>query len=395
MVNFRSIESFKIKNRQISPPKENMEKIFETYIIPHGIYLNDKDYKILVSKEKPDRILVSPKKIQLNIGVSQLFPYFKRSRKILIKNGYTQIDFWQVVNDKDKFDCEMLTARYHHQSVPLRGAILACELPEISKSIIGCAFLTRMTYTSAINNRSEFLDVKIDSLKKMKRGEIVNHFGITWASRFVVHPDFRKFGIGSMIAEVLKEMAAQFYIPSSNFVEIYATMPMTLIDNNNFLIRAGYTKNDNYEAASKISFGFDPNGYRKFENGKRYYYFCDVRRNQDRLFVPLSSEAYSWFIENSKEWEVRNYKGPFTLKNVYIGKKVELRKGYADQKSSIWGIVEDVKRFRSINDLFSAINYNKIIPVAKSLDDAIICSKKYLKSNETGAANIIAIKIST
>jgi ASC-1-like (ASCH) protein len=98
----------------------------------------------------------------------------------------------------------------------------------------------------------------------------------------------------------------------------------------------------------------------------------------DRLFVPLSSEPYRWFKSGQKKWELRRLGRQYTLKNVVIGRAVELRKGYST-KESLWGKVIDVKVFGSIKEVFETIEYKDVIPVARSSMEAVVISENILK----------------
>lgn len=402
MGQFIHIDSFKVRERKLIITNSQSESFFEDYYLPHGIYISDKTYKLLFKKAKNSPLLLlAPKKIGSNLGLSQLYPYFESQSSILLNKKNYRIKFWQVVNDFDKHLCQLLVAKYHHRPAPMRGMILACSIPDMGHDIIACAFLDKMTHTLALNNRSCFLNIDNEMIETMTRGEIVNDFGISWASRFVVGNNYRGSGIGKLLAKALIELAAKYYVPISNFVEVYATVSNTLYEKykgdkgrvNNFLTNAGFNINRDYKTSSKFSFEFDENGFNVTKRGKRLYYYADVRHKQNRLFVPLNKNAYQWFLKHNKTWEVRNCKGAFTENNVYIGKSVELRRGYADKQSSLWGKVVDIRRFFSVQQLFSKIDYKLIIPIVNSKTAAIEYSKRFLKIEEDGKADIIAIKI--
>jgi hypothetical protein len=63
-------------------------------------------------------------------------------------------------------------------------------------------------------------------------------------------------------------------------------------------------------------------------------------KNKNRLFVPLTSEAFEDFVKRGKQVEIRKVIPNFTAKTVYEGRSVELRKGYSG--TSIWGIIGQV-----------------------------------------------------
>jgi hypothetical protein len=81
-------------------------------------------------------------------------------------------------------------------------------------------------------------------------------------------------------------------------------------------------------------------------------------------------------------------KGQYNLKNIYIGKKVELRRGY-NTTDKIWGVIEDVKVFDNIDELFSKINFNLIIPD----EDDEARAKKMLMDFVDPHTKLIAFKV--
>jgi ASCH domain len=62
-----------------------------------------------------------------------------------------------------------------------------------------------------------------------------------------------------------------------------------------------------------------------------------------RLFVPLATDPYQWFLSGQKRWEVRRQRGAFSLHHVTQGRRVELRRGYSDYDSAV-GWAADILR---------------------------------------------------
>lgn len=60
-------------------------------------------------------------------------------------------------------------------------------------------------------------------------------------------------------------------------------------------------------------------------------------RRADRLFVPLTAEAFGWWRSGVKEWEIRRHNKRWGFKHVHHGRRVELRLGYSGP--SLWGTV--------------------------------------------------------
>lgn len=89
----------------------------------------------------------------------------------------------------------------------------------------------------------------------------------------------------------------------------------------------------------------------------------------DELFVPLNSEAFYWFKDKGKSYELRAYGKKWTEKNIFEGRAVELRRGYSTGdkiKGRVGAIV-----IGSIHHIFDEIPYKNIIPVVESQEEAI------------------------
>jgi ASC-1-like (ASCH) protein len=93
-------------------------------------------------------------------------------------------------------------------------------------------------------------------------------------------------------------------------------------------------------------------------------------RPKVRLFVPLATEPFRWFESGKKKWELRKYGKQYTEKNIFSGREVELRRGY-NTTDSLWGRLGEVLVVDSLEDLFLKVDFEKIIPVAASHEEAI------------------------
>ena len=94
-------------------------------------------------------------------------------------------------------------------------------------------------------------------------------------------------------------------------------------------------------------------------------------KNRDRLFVPLATAPYHWFLSGAKSWELRKMRRQFTPKHVRAGRKVELRKGYTDKASSLWGNIDRLVIADSLHEFFDKVDWESVIPESNSLDSAI------------------------
>lgn len=91
----------------------------------------------------------------------------------------------------------------------------------------------------------------------------------------------------------------------------------------------------------------------------------------DRLFVPLAADPYSWFANGSKRWELRQSRGPWTTAHVRERRRVELRHGYRDPSSALWGTIAEVRVWDSIDACFASLPFDTVIPPAISREAAI------------------------
>ena len=111
-----------------------------------------------------------------------------------------------------------------------------------------------------------------------------------------------------------------------------------------------------------------------------------------RLFIPLCSDPFNWFLSGEKEWELRKQSGQFNPDRIEIGSYAELRRGYSAKNGICWGKVTDCKSFTSLKDVFSVIPYQKIIK-ASSLTDAKDYTCGLLGISYDSQVDLVAIKI--
>src|SRR5687768_5793291 len=98
-------------------------------------------------------------------------------------------------------------------------------------------------------------------------------------------------------------------------------------------------------------------------------------RTQNRLFVPLSKQAFNWF-KAGKNWEIRRLnKGQYNTKNIFSNRMVELRKGYNGE--SLWGKIDQVQIFSNSQELVRNIHYQELVPSAHDENEAVNLINKY------------------
>ncbi len=82
---------------------------------------------------------------------------------------------------------------------------------------------------------------------------------------------------------------------------------------------------------------------------------------QDRLFVPLTAEAFGWWLAGGKCWEVRREAPRWSAKHVRVGRRVELRRGYSGP--SLWGTIIGIVRADDVVGLYACgVDLREIAP---------------------------------
>ena len=98
-----------------------------------------------------------------------------------------------------------------------------------------------------------------------------------------------------------------------------------------------------------------------------------------RLFVPLASAPFAWFASGRKTWELRKHGRQYTERNLRLGRRVELRRGYNDAAHAIWGTLKEVKRAGGIEAFFQQVPFALVIPEAATEAQAVEQAKRILK----------------
>ena len=88
----------------------------------------------------------------------------------------------------------------------------------------------------------------------------------------------------------------------------------------------------------------------------------------DRLFVPLNKRWYDLFLSGKKKWEIRGVRPGFNTKTVYVGRRVELRRGYA-KEGALWGTIVDVRLTGDVYDVPNSV-MEEMLPIPVSDDKA-------------------------
>lgn len=104
---------------------------------------------------------------------------------------------------------------------------------------------------------------------------------------------------------------------------------------------------------------------------------------QDRIFVPLASEPFLWFASGRKRWELRRLGRQYTPRHLVPGRRVELRRGYSDKKSALWGTLTEIRQAPSIAHFFDDVDFREVIPNALDREDAVRIAVQILGEEHT------------
>ncbi|HUZ92562.1 MAG TPA: hypothetical protein VNG29_01005 [Candidatus Paceibacterota bacterium] len=99
----------------------------------------------------------------------------------------------------------------------------------------------------------------------------------------------------------------------------------------------------------------------------------------DRVFVPLAKEPFLDFKLYGKTYELRRRERQWTEKNVRPGRHVTVSCGYSGER--LEGTIGSVLT-ASLNDIFRFIDFKKIEPRAKTVQEAKAENLKTLGATE-------------
>lgn len=115
--------------------------------------------------------------------------------------------------------------------------------------------------------------------------------------------------------------------------------------------------------------------------------------NPGRLFVPLSDQPFRWFASGKKRWELRRLGRQYTRKHLVPGRRVELRRGYSDKATALWGTIEGVISSRNLTEFFDTVDFHLVIPDANSREEAIMRANAILGTQENVGCPVIGFQV--
>jgi hypothetical protein len=117
------------------------------------------------------------------------------------------------------------------------------------------------------------------------------------------------------------------------------------------------------------------------------------RMERRRLFVPLATVSYEWWLSGKKRWEIRRARGAFAVDKLAIGRRVELRRGYQDAESALWGTVTGVESAESLEALLWRVPALEVIPDAVDTQGAIARASEILAVSPRERTLFVAFRI--
>jgi len=103
----------------------------------------------------------------------------------------------------------------------------------------------------------------------------------------------------------------------------------------------------------------------------------------DRIFVPLATEPYRWFASGRKHWELRRLGRQYTPRHLIPGRRVELRRGYCDKHTALWGTLTETCEAPNIAHFFDAVDFRKVVPEASNRQEAVRIAAAILGDGES------------
>jgi hypothetical protein len=116
--------------------------------------------------------------------------------------------------------------------------------------------------------------------------------------------------------------------------------------------------------------------------------------HENRMFVPLATKPYQWFQGGKKRWELRKYGRQYTKNNVRPGRRVELRRGYADANRALWGTIVNVEFAQDVEQFFDRVSFKEVIPNAGSREEAITAATALLRMCEDSSEPLLGFEVS-
>lgn len=329
-----SKDKLKLRSRWLYINQENLGIPLSRPIpLPFNCGYNIENYELYAKQDEDSlQLFAAPNGKSEEVDRIQIYPPYCKQTYICHKEiGKVELQILVVNSEQDRQISQSIISRTHYLSSTTRGLFVGCKIVDKKKElairkltkerklnnaydspawtnptgrIIGCAVLDKLMFGNPLG-RDEFAKKELGKQwrkqvekKKLTRKDIVDQLGLVWASRFAIDKPYMGLSskgfnksIGTIIADHLKEIAANYYLPPARRIEVIRTVDKQRAEEltkkkkpkSDFLTRAGYkiVKNHVYSRPISIpdSEGFSYPANLKDKNRTTYrkvYYYVEL-----------------------------------------------------------------------------------------------------------------------
>jgi GNAT superfamily N-acetyltransferase len=250
----------------------------EALLLPFGAITSVRDLSFEVNVV-PEKLPLLRALEQGTTQEIQILPAATFRRQIEIDDvGTAELEFFVVDEHQDRARAFKIIERCHYLEPPSRGLILCCKFlnprlqskirqlaakqnrrnsrseswTETPGQVVACAVLDTLYHGNPLG-RLEIPEIQksyADDVPwhQRNRREILRRFRLSWVSRIAIDEPYRKYGIGTHLVSLLREVARRHRHPWARYVEVMRRLPAEeakeLLEKNedDFLTRAGYVR---------------------------------------------------------------------------------------------------------------------------------------------------------
>ena len=222
------------------------------------------------------------------------------------------MNVWLVTSDLDRLKAQQVISRSHYLVAPQRGYILACGFSNVgvqnriraaarrqhrrspdpwssawtedAGGIVACATLDTLTHGNPCLRAAFAVGEIGPRWRTLHRGTLVERLRLAWASRFAVDAPYRGIGLGTLLAEQLKVIAARYRELPARYVEVITTHRQEAADalladqagKHDFLVNAGYVRVGALRRSAKLGVLNSCTGIRELRPARKLYYYAKL-----------------------------------------------------------------------------------------------------------------------
>lgn len=228
------------------------------------------------------------------------------------KLGLVWLEIWEITRDKERRRATEIILRSHYLNAPKRGLVLGCRFlrsedqikakniaqetsqkdpwskawREGTNNMVACAVLDTLYHGKPLGRKElakrEGFEDLVQRWDTVTRSDMVTRLRVAWVSRFAVDAPYRSFGIGTVLAKKLREVAKGYRTPSADFIEVITTRPVGTkppgfaksSGGNDFLIKAGYYLIPKAYPSKPQAVKDSLTGEKVTTSAKKYYYYA-------------------------------------------------------------------------------------------------------------------------